>query len=150
GGGAWCYVALTHGGHSRARDRCGIGCLLAPEWRKLQLEVEAYGVVAGFGGKREKIGEPWDAGAVHRLLPGKPAGVLRARLDPADVVAQHLGVGKLEDCRSRSVQPFSVGGAGDVGIEQRIVTDDDDAIARDRAVELERRDADAQRGRETR
>src|SRR5262249_9735860 len=98
-------------------------------------------LVAGPARKREEVGEPGNARAVDRLLAGKAPRVIGARLDPADVVARQFIESEGPDRGTGRLQPFPVGPARDIGIENGVVIDDDHAVSGDRAIELEARDA---------
>ena len=104
----------------------------------LDLDVEAHP-----GGRlREELGQGRKTLAVGRLLLRELLGVLAGRVHAADVVALQFFQGQRADGRSRSREPLPVRSARQVGIEIRVVADDDDPVARDREVGLEGRDAE--------
>lgn len=103
----------------------------------LDLDVEAH-VGSGEG---EELGERGKALTVDGLLLGKLLGVFARRIDPADVVTLELIEGERADDRAGTGEPLPVGSTGQVGIEVRVVADDDLAVLGDRKIGFERGDA---------
>ena len=115
----------------------------------LGLDVEAHGPVAAPFDQREDVSEARDALAIDRLLLRERRRILATRPDAADVVLAQLLIGEVDDRRTRLLEEPARGVARVVGTEQAVVADDDHAIFGHSAVELERRDADRERPRET-
>ena len=87
--------------------------------------------------------------AVARDLLRPLPAVARLGVDAADVVALQFGQRQRADRRAALREPGAAV-AHQCGVEVRVVREDDDAVARDREVGLERGDADRQRLREGR
>ena len=104
----------------------------------LDLDVETN---AGCG-LREELGQGREALAVDRLLLGVLLAVFAGRVHATDVIALEVVEGQRADGRSGGREPLPVRSARQVGIEQRVVADDDDAVAGHREVGFERRDAE--------
>ena len=98
----------------------------------------------------EQLGQRRDARAVDRPLLGKARRIGAARLEPADVVALHLGERERADRRAFGVEEFPVRTARVIRIEPAVVADDQHVVPGHREIELERRDADRERGLEGR
>src|SRR5262249_43065147 len=93
-------------------------------------------------------GERGDAHAVLALLLGKARSIGGTRLEPADVVAFHLGQGERADRRPLRRKELAVRTAAGIGVEKAVVADDQYAVLGHAEIELERGDTDLERGRE--
>ena len=116
---------------------------------ELGLDVEAHLGVAARSGEREDVGESRNALTVDRLLIRKARRIFRAGPQSADVVALQLRKLKRHDRRPGRIEEASLFVARVIRVQNRIVTHDDDAVARDGAVELERAHAELECERES-
>ncbi len=72
------------------------------------------------------------------------------RVEPADVVRPELGEGEEVQRRLEAGEPGAIGVARGGAIEPYVVADDDDAVAGDADIKLQRRDPDRERLGESR
>ena len=117
----------------------------------LGLDVEAHG--AGCRSSRRARTHRRAAGCARRpraACSGKRRGVFAAGPDAADVELAEFLVREVDDRRAGRRQELAGGVARVVGIQQPVVAHDHDAVLGHAAVELERRDADAERAGEAR
>ena len=112
----------------------------------LDLDVEAHIRTR----RGEKLRQRGEAFAVDRLLLGKLLRIFACGIEPADVVALELGQAERTDRRAGCADPFAVGPAHQVGIEHRVVADDQDIVLGDGEIGLERGDAEIEGGAEGR
>ncbi len=96
----------------------------------------------------EDVGQRRDADIVGATLRREARGVGGARLEASDVVALQLREGERTDGRSLFFQEGAIRPACVLGIEIRVMADDENVVPGHGEVEFKRGDADFQRGLE--
>src|SRR5579864_713292 len=134
-------VALEGDG-KRLRTRRELG---RPVREGLHLDGHAHAPAPARTHELEDVREARHALAIDRLLGRKARGIGAAGIEAPHVVALQLRAGETDDRRPGFAQEASGRIPREIGIELGVVRDDRDAIAAQRAVELDRVHADRER-----